>query len=83
MIDGPAKNLQFLSEPLRIKIVVMGVRGENMLKFPIAGGNNQEQKRLTSDGIIGGHTNICFLKADFLFQKRSSYGLKVVFLGTK
>lgn len=67
MIDGPAKNHQFLLEPLRIKIVVMGVGGESMLKFPIAGGNNQEKKRLTSDGIIGGHTNICFLTADFLF----------------
>lgn len=79
MIAEPAKNLQFLWEPLRIKIVVMGVGGENILKFPIAGRNNQEKKRLTSDGIIGGHTNICFLKADFLFQKRSNYSLKVFF----
>lgn len=64
MIDGPAKNLQFLLEPLRIKIIVMGVGGENMLKFPIARENNQEKKWLTSDGIIGGHTNICFLKVN-------------------
>lgn len=53
IIDGPAKNLQFLLKISRIKIVVIGKekKSYNFLTERLRG-SNQEENRLTLHGII-------------------------------